>query len=99
MGPGQNIGVGCHFLFQRVFLTQGSNPSQPQCRQTLNRLSHKGSPIEGGSDGKGAKAVVNELSQTLWERLESGMFLASLFWVIDRMVVFIQMELQQKEWV
>ena len=23
--PGKNIGVGCHFLLQRVFLTQGSN--------------------------------------------------------------------------
>jgi hypothetical protein len=23
--PGQNTGVGCHFLFQRIFLTQGSN--------------------------------------------------------------------------
>ena len=24
--PGKNIGVGCHFLFQGIFLTQGSNP-------------------------------------------------------------------------
>ena len=24
--PRQNTGVGCHFLFQRVFLTQGLNP-------------------------------------------------------------------------
>ena len=24
--PGKNIGVGCHFLLQRIFLTQGSNP-------------------------------------------------------------------------
>ena len=25
--PGKNTGVGCHFLLQRFFLTQGSNPS------------------------------------------------------------------------
>ena len=23
--PGKNIGVGCHFLLQGIFLTQGSN--------------------------------------------------------------------------
>ena len=25
--PGKNTGVGCHFLLQRIFPTQGSNPS------------------------------------------------------------------------
>ena len=25
--PGKNTGVGCHFLLQGVFPTQGSNPS------------------------------------------------------------------------
>ena len=24
--PGKNTGVGCHFLLQEIFLTQGSNP-------------------------------------------------------------------------
>ena len=24
--PGKNPGLGCHFLLQRIFLTQGSNP-------------------------------------------------------------------------
>ena len=24
--PGKNSGVGCHFLLQRIFLIQGSNP-------------------------------------------------------------------------
>ena len=24
--PGENTGVGCHFLLQGIFLTQGSNP-------------------------------------------------------------------------
>ena len=30
----------CHFLLQGIFLTQGLNPSLPQCRQTLYHLSH-----------------------------------------------------------
>ena len=34
--------MGCHFLLQGIFLTQGSNPGLPHCRQTLYRLSHQG---------------------------------------------------------
>ena len=33
--PGKSTGVGCHFLFQGIFLTQGSNPGLPHCRQML----------------------------------------------------------------
>ena len=33
--PGKNTGVGCHFLLQGIFPTQGSNPRLPHCRQTL----------------------------------------------------------------
>ena len=40
---GKNTGVGCHFLLQRVFPTQGSNLGLPHCRQTLYCLSHQGS--------------------------------------------------------
>ena len=45
--PGQNPGVGCHFLLQRTFPTPGSNLCPLlllHCRQTLYRLSYKGSP-------------------------------------------------------
>ena len=41
--PGKNTRVGCHFLLQGIFPTQGSNPCLLHCRQTLYRLSHKGS--------------------------------------------------------
>ena len=44
---GKSTGVGCHFLLQGIFLTQGSNPSLPHCRQTLYPLSHQGSPNSG----------------------------------------------------
>ena len=42
--PDKNIGVGCHFLLQGIFPTQGSNLSLPHCRQILYSLSHQGSP-------------------------------------------------------
>ena len=42
--PGKNTGVGCHFLLQGIFPTQGSNPDLPHCRRILYRLSHPGSP-------------------------------------------------------
>jgi len=29
--PGKNTGVGCHFLLQGIFLTQGLNPSFLSC--------------------------------------------------------------------
>ena len=38
----KGAGVGCHFLLQRIFLTQGSNPGLLHCRQ-LYHLSHQGS--------------------------------------------------------
>ena len=40
--------VGCHFLLQGIFLTQGSNLGLPHCRQILYHLSHQGSPDETG---------------------------------------------------
>ena len=41
--PGKSTGVDCHFLLQRIFPTQGSNPGLLHCRQTLYHLSHQGS--------------------------------------------------------
>ena len=39
--PGKNTGVGCHFLLQGIFPTQGSNPDPPHCRQILSQLKHQ----------------------------------------------------------
>ena len=41
--PGKDTGVGCHFLLQGIFPTQGLNPGLLHCRQILYRLSYKGS--------------------------------------------------------
>ena len=42
---GRSTGVGCHFLLQGIFPTQGLNPGLSHCRQMLYRLSHQGSPL------------------------------------------------------
>ena len=42
---GKSTGVGCHFLLQGIFPTQGSNPGLLHCRQTLYRLSHQFSSV------------------------------------------------------
>ena len=42
--PGKNTGVGCHFLLQGIFPTQGSNPGLLHCRQILYHPSYQGSP-------------------------------------------------------
>ena len=44
--PGKSTGVGCHFLLQGIFLTQGLNPGLLPCRQTLYRLRHQSTPCE-----------------------------------------------------
>ena len=41
--PGKNAGVGCHFLLQEIFLTQGFNLGFPHCRQKLYHPYHQGS--------------------------------------------------------
>ena len=42
--PGKNTGVGCNFILQGIFPTQGSNLDLLHCRQILYHLSHQGSP-------------------------------------------------------
>ena len=41
--PGKSPGVGCHFLLQGIFPTQGSNLGLPNRRQMLYHLSQQGS--------------------------------------------------------
>ena len=44
---GKNTGVGCHFLLQGIFLTQGSNPCLLHWQADSSPLSHQGSPLLG----------------------------------------------------
>ena len=50
--PGKSTGVGCHFLLQRIYLTQGSNLGLPHGRKMLYHLSHQGSPIPKKGNAK-----------------------------------------------
>ena len=43
--PGKNTGVGCHFLLQGIFLTQGSNLHLQHWHTDSLLLHHLGSPI------------------------------------------------------
>ena len=40
--PGKNIGVCSYSFLKGLFLTQGSNPGLPHCRQILYHLNHQG---------------------------------------------------------
>ena len=43
--PGRNTGVGCDFLLQGIFLTQGLNLGLKHCRQILYHLSYREDPV------------------------------------------------------
>ena len=45
--PGKNTGVGCHFLLQGIFLTQGLNLGLLHYGQILYHLRHRGRPFGG----------------------------------------------------
>ena len=47
--PGKSTGVGCHFLLQEIFPTQGLNPGLLHCRQMLYCFSHQLSHTKAGS--------------------------------------------------
>ena len=42
--PGKSAGVGCQFLLQRIFLTQGQNPYLLHWQAESLPLSHQGGP-------------------------------------------------------
>ena len=70
--PGKNTGVGCHFLLQRIFPTQGLNLGLLHCRQMLYPLSHQGRQV------KTEKFVPSPVMAQLWRR-DQGQVLNSQF--------------------
>ena len=52
-GISQNTGVGCHFLLQGIFLTQGLNPGLLHWQAGSLLLSHQRSPWQDHSSTKG----------------------------------------------
>ena len=48
--PGNNTGVGFHFLLQGIFLTQGSNPNLLHCRWILYHCATREAHSSGESE-------------------------------------------------
>ena len=73
--PCKSTGVGCHFLLQRIFPTQGSNLGLPHHRQMLYHLSHQGSPaMQKQCRRPRFNAWVRKI------RWKSGRLLTPVFW-------------------
>ena len=64
--PGKNTGVGCHFLFQRIFPIQESNPGLLCCRHSLH-LSYKGIPLT-----RWLSQCRRSLGQKKWKFIKGG---------------------------
>ena len=70
--PGKSTGVGCHFLLQGVFPTQGSNPGLQHCRQILYRLSHQRS--------RDSTVFAESLIKWVWTH-KCGVFFCLIFYI------------------
>ena len=70
--------MGCHFLLQRIFPTQGSNPGLPHCRQTLLPSEppvHQVSAVfqkHAGRDGNNSK--LSKAESLIFMNTELGAF-------------------------
>ena len=58
----KSTGVGCHFLLQGIFPTQGSNPGLPHCRQTLYHPSHSSTDTGSESHTHNSLAPTSKMS-------------------------------------
>ena len=68
--PGKSTGVGCRFLLQEIFPTQGLNPGLLLCGQMLYCLSHQGSlKYWRWSEGKKWIGKYIETGKSYWEKL------------------------------
>ena len=61
--PSNNTGVGCHFSFQEIFLTQGWNQGLLHWWESSLPLNHQGSPL------KSLKWCYTTTYKVLWGRL------------------------------
>ena len=59
---GKNTGVGCHFILQGIFLTQGPNPCLLHWQADSLPLSHQRSPLSSTSFNKCIMACVLHFS-------------------------------------
>ena len=67
--PGKSTGVGCHFLLQGIFLTQGSNPGLLHCTQILYHWATR----EAHSIYKESESEVTQSCPTLCNPMGSSL--------------------------
>ena len=63
--PGKYTGVGCHFLLQGIFPTQGSNPVLPHCRQILYRLGKECVSRLGSANQEADLSATEKITQAM----------------------------------
>ena len=80
--PGKNTGVGCHFLLQRIFPTQGLNPGLLHSRQMLYYLSHPGSPSKEAPFSSNCLKDVLEVIFFLIYMFENSWIFFFFIWLI-----------------
>ena len=91
--PGKSTGVGCHFLLQGIFPTQGWNPGLPHCRQmtpgkeSAYNVGDLGSTPEfGRSPGEGNSyplqysGLKNSMDRGAWQATVHGLQRAGHNW-------------------
>ena len=74
--------VGCLYLLQGIFLTQGSKPGLLHCRQILYPGSYEGSPVKNIGNNKMVRHLVKSNLKTqnaFLHRLTKVSHLSSLF--------------------
>ena len=83
--PGKNTGVGCHFLLQGNFLTQGLKPGLLHYRQTLNQLHGGGSEHQVMTMFQtfSCRLWENKWRPTKWEKQRSQWL--TIIWVCQRL--------------
>ena len=87
--PGKSTGMSCHFLLQRIFPTQGSNPGLSHCRQTLYCLSHQGTVRLNNNNMFYGRQYVRHLSINL--------FLIKTLWISIVIILILQMKMEAKK--
>ena len=63
----KNTGVGCYFLLQGIFPTQGSNLSLMHCREILYQLNHQGNRKDLTTLYKQVVIDIDTDDQMYWE--------------------------------
>ena len=66
--------VGCHFLLQRIFPTQGWNPGLLNCKPILYHLSHQGSPSGVVYNSGAASKDWQRKGKCVWRMVRIGVF-------------------------